>query len=662
MERIRPPPLSLRWRPAWSRPPPPADPVIPILDLQPTPIVELEPIDLRSGGFRYGTPQPVELDFFDLAQWEHLPDGGLVGRLAVRSSGALSMSAVLSRVQLTGLSILTLSNGVDTAYTRNYDRNTRLASSGKIHTSLFPGHMLFLEYRGTLEEKGTSGLTITSVIGGQRDLGDFTGSKRGGDCLLDVACEEGDPWIDQKRSVVLYLDPDTAGCSGFLLNTTAMDFTPYVYVANHCFVSDPALWNFYFNYERPGCGSGVAPMSQFVTGAVQRANDHNGDFQLLELLDEPPASFGAYYAGWDRTNTTPTSGAFIGHPDQGPKKIALTGTTTSGYIPGYETAVWIADILDGGMISGTSGSPFFDQKKRVIGHVAAGDEGCSGERVAKAFKLSGNWMGVENGPSKRLREWLDPINSGWTFLDGMYRELQVKIKMNLQGAYDSGSGIMRADLDSIPYTEPYAALGYDHEGPGGGETADSAVLFSSGNARIVDWVVVELRNATDSTQVFATRSALLRRDGVVAELDGSTDGVLFDVPFSTALWYVAVRHRNHLGTMTAAAVDVLGGVVDFTTTSTALYGTNPTYVTGSTRCLWMGDVLPDGIVKYIGANNDRDPILTRVGGLTTGTYTGYTKEDTNLDNVVKYIGTDNDRDPIIGVTGGTTSTRSAQLP
>jgi hypothetical protein len=50
------------------------------------------------------------------------------------------------------------------------------------------------------------------------------------------------------------------------------------------------------------------------------------------------------------------------------------------------------------------------------------------------------------------------------------------------------------------------------------------------------------------------------------------------------------------------------------------------------------DVNRDGMVKYVGANNDRDPILQAIGGtVPTGTLSGqYRSEDLNLDGVVKY--------------------------
>lgn len=54
----------------------------------------------------------------------------------------------------------------------------------------------------------------------------------------------------------------------------------------------------------------------------------------------------------------------------------------------------------------------------------------------------------------------------------------------------------------------------------------------------------------------------------------------------------------------------------------------------------------DHTVMYTGSNNDRDVILTAIGGtVLTNNVTGYRNEDVNLDGVVKYSGNDNDRIP-----------------
>ena len=131
---------------------------------------------------------------------------------------------------------------------------------------------------------------------------------------------------------------------------------------------------------------------------------------------------------------------------------------------------------------------------------------------------------------------------------------------------------------------------------------------------------------------------------------------------------MAVRHRNHLGVMTAAPV-VLSAVpvsVDFTTNAQATYGTEARKTIATKRVLWSGNTVRDNRLRYTGASNDRDPILVRIGGVvpTNVVFGVYTREDVNMDSNVKYTGASNDRDPILGNLGGTvpTAQRFEQLP
>ena len=139
--------------------------------------------------------------------------------------------------------------------------------------------------------------------------------------------------------------------------------------------------------------------------------------------------------------------------------------------------------------------------------------------------------------------------------------------------------------------------------------------------------------------------------------------------FSVAVndYHIAVRHRNHLGCMTTGpvAVSPTMPLLDFSSTGTLTYGTEARKFSVGKELLWMGDVVWDRTLKYIGTTNDRDPILVRVGGLIpTNTALGYYPEDATLDGVVKYVGGSNDRDPILVNIGGSipTATRVEQIP
>lgn len=186
----------------------------------------------------------------------------------------------------------------------------------------------------------------------------------------------------------------------------------------------------------------------------------------------------------------------------------------------------------------------------------------------------------------------------------------------------------------------------------------------TGSNAIVDWVVVELREAGTPAHVVASCAALVQRDGDVVALDGTSPVSMEVAPGN---YHVAIRHRNHLGAMTANAL-ALGGTatsVDLTTAVLATFGTDAQRSIGGINVLWNGDVTFNHQLRYTGTGNDRDPILVRVGGTTpNNALSGYYPEDTNLDGLVKYTGSGNDRDRILVGVGGASpnNTRTEQLP
>ena len=270
--------------------------------------------------------------------------------------------------------------------------------------------------------------------------------------------------------------------------------------------------------------------------------------------------------------------------------------------------------------------------------------------------------------------WQTPTNSTRTIIPGSVLSRwqdcppSVNLRAILGGAFDTQANLMRDALRSsglIPTTEPFTALGFTHTGGGGGETVGAGVLATTGANAVVDWVLVELRNKNNPSQVVATRSALLQRDGDIVGTNG-LPRILFNVASDN--YFVAVRHRNHLGVMTATStlLNKDQKLVDLSLGTTAVHGVDARAVLANgKRALWSGNVLRDTQLKYAGASNDRDPILVRIGGtVPTATTGGYWSEDVNLDGVVKYAGSSNDRDPILFNIGGTlpTAVRLEQLP
>lgn len=249
--------------------------------------------------------------------------------------------------------------------------------------------------------------------------------------------------------------------------------------------------------------------------------------------------------------------------------------------------------------------------------------------------------------------------------------VSVQIVAWLEGA-DAGPGenLMTGTLYNaglIPMQEPYTALGYPFV-QGGGETVLPEWLYPfPGNDELmaVDWVVVEMRSQADPSLVLDSRACMLRRNGIIT-LPNSIQAPRFNLP--QAAYFVAVKHRNHLGFVSSTPFDfstLAPPYVDFAYGSALAMGTDALKPSNGRQEMWAGNVDFNRVLRFVGEDNDRDPILLRIGGsVPTNVVSGYFPEDVNMDGVVRYVGQNNDRDPILSNIGGTTpsNSRHDQLP
>ena len=244
-----------------------------------------------------------------------------------------------------------------------------------------------------------------------------------------------------------------------------------------------------------------------------------------------------------------------------------------------------------------------------------------------------------------------------------------------------------ATTNFLPDTEQYTNLGFTHVGDGGGETVvnPATVFADNGNDSIVDWVFVELRDASDNTAVIATRAGLVQRDGDVVDVDGVSSLVFSST--AAADYFVSINHRNHLGVMTEAtsALSSIPTVVDFTDPGIALFhlttsndGLEQFQVPNeSLQALWAGDVALDNTVVFAGQDNDSSSLFDNVvldpGNVfnsTTFPLSGYHQSDVNMNSVGVFSGQNNDRDFIFANTdlhpnnifSSSTFTITEQLP
>ncbi len=259
-----------------------------------------------------------------------------------------------------------------------------------------------------------------------------------------------------------------------------------------------------------------------------------------------------------------------------------------------------------------------------------------------------NWTNYPATDSDPAANWVETANidafSTWTLGQGA---VKINPKILLQGPF--AAGLMNDDLRSaslLPASEPYTALGFTQVG-GGGETVSPGVFAVTGNDAIVDWVFLELRDKNSPSTVVRTKPALLQRDGDVVDMDG-TSAVKFP-GLAADEYFLAVRHRNHLGIRTAAALalSIAASSYDFSSSLSQAWD-NPAITSndamvdlGGSYGLFRADVNANGSVNVL------DFILTK--NQSTPNQSGvYLGTDVNLNgsvNVLDFILTKNQSTP-----------------
>ena len=229
----------------------------------------------------------------------------------------------------------------------------------------------------------------------------------------------------------------------------------------------------------------------------------------------------------------------------------------------------------------------------------------------------------------------------------------LSVKAFLQGPFNPTTGLMNDGLrvrSLIPLTQPYNTLqGFNYAGT---ESIASNILAVTGNNAIVDWVMVEIRNATTPSTIVARRAGLIQRDGDIVDTDGSSSLTFSNVAGN---YYVSVRHRNHLGVMTSSTVTISSTTtnIDFTKSTTANYSVDNPYAqytfANGTRTMWSGNASGDNNIIFQGPGSDVDYILSNVySNNSTGdanyVYTNYNITDFNLDGDTIYQGPESDTD------------------
>lgn len=369
---------------------------------------------------RFALPQKVNLTPETSGTWEDLDSRFTMWRLRVSAPGAMSLNLGFTAYRMPKGGRLTIYPADVTG--ADDPRGVRMftaadnESHGELWTPVVVADDIVVELVLPKESRWDYDLVLGSVNRGYRFFGESLEQLRqekAGSCNVDVVCPEGDAWRLEINSVGVISTGGTTFCTGFMVNNTAVDGTPYFMTANHCNITsgNAASLVVYWNFQSPTCGAqSGGSLAQFQTGAIFLASSSTSDFTLVRLDDAVNPAHQVSYAGWEKSLADPTSATAIHHPNTDEKSISFeydpTSTTTylNTAVPGDGTHIRITDWDVGTTEPGSSGSPLFDQNHHVVGQLHGGYAACGNN--------SSDWYGRFSRSWSSIASWLDPTSSG----------------------------------------------------------------------------------------------------------------------------------------------------------------------------------------------------------------------------------------------------------
>jgi lysyl endopeptidase len=486
--------------------------------------------------YRFGHNIPVNIG---MDQWtsQTFEDGSRLMRLGIECAGAVSVNFTFSQFDVPKGAKLFVYDADQTHFIGSFTADN-MQSHGGLAISLIFSDKIVLEYYEPAKYVGMGQLLIDNVTHGYRPMMAALNADRGpfgnsGSCNINVACPLGDDWQDQIRSVAMIVVNNNASCSGSMVNNTAEDGTPYFLTANHCTPGNNNYnnWVFYFNHQSANCSGNSGPTNQTISGATFKAKNAGSDFALIELNDTPPTSYDVYYNGWDNNDVAATSAVGIHHPSGDVKKISRDADAVVSSVDGGAQTWRVLDWDEGTTEGGSSGSPLFNQNGHVIGQLYGGFAACGNDLADWYGKFAVSWDG--SSASTRLKDWLDPLNSGATVLNGLGGAPLLANDASLQSINNipevtCGSTINPTITIRNNGTEPLVSLTINWTLDGNpGTQIDWTGNLTNGQTEIVDLPAMTPGDG-DHTLVVVASNPNGNSDGNVANNTISKDFIVFE--------------------------------------------------------------------------------------------------------------------------------------
>jgi hypothetical protein len=227
---------------------------------------------------------------------------------------------------------------------------------------------------------------------------------------------------------------------------------------------------------------------------------------------------------------------------------------------------------------------------------------------------------------------IDPNN--WILnQENVTHKYYIDLKVFLQGPFDTIAGEMTTNLNAaqIPLSQPYNVTPWNYQG--------TETVSSIQNGNIVDWVLIELRDTTDATlatgnTIIDRQAAFLMKNGYVIGMDGNNTNFgaysFTSVADINDSLFIAIKHRNHLGVISAYPLIYNKGIYsfDFSTGSENVFGGASGY-----------NELSPGIWGMVSGNGDANGIIDAndktISWEIQAGESGYFQGDYNMDSQIE---------------------------
>lgn len=387
---------------------------------------------------RLAAPIFTEINPEICGSWTDMPNGGKVWQVKIVTPGALGQILLFDMLRIPdGCQLFAYNPNL--SFVQGAFTKISCQPSGKFTIGPISGPVSILEYYVPPGNTGKLEMDLNRVdyaylpaLWNQFQAENNTGFGQSNACHINVNCPAGNNFQNEKKGIariVMVFSNGTGYCSGSLMANTSGTGEPNFLTAYHCRLigMNPSFdqWKFDFNYESTNCQNpSVEPGMQSLLGCQVLAQKAETDFLLLKL-NTVPQNYNVWFNGWNRSNSAiPVSSTFIHHPQGDIKKITADAdpatiyaqTINWGGIYGVSPANTHFRVLPetGTFEPGSSGSPLFDSQKRVVGQLHGGSADAQNPCLnPETFfgRLSTSWdLGVS--AATRLKDWLDPTNSG----------------------------------------------------------------------------------------------------------------------------------------------------------------------------------------------------------------------------------------------------------